>query len=63
VQTQEAEAEKDEREGGAVVQSTLTGQAEAQQVAVTGLVDLDVRRQHGVGGRQDSPEQDGSAQR
>jgi hypothetical protein len=63
VQTKQTETEKDEREGGAVVQPALAGQAEAQQVTVSGLVDLDVRRQHRVGRRQNAPDQDGSAQR
>ena len=52
VQTEQSESQEDERKCSAVVEPALTGQREAQVVAVMGTAQLHVRGQHRVRGRQ-----------
>jgi hypothetical protein len=63
VEAEQAEAEHDEGEGGAVVHPGLAGQPEADGVAVARPLDLDVGGEHRVGRGEDGAEQDGRPQR
>ncbi len=63
VVTEEPEPEHDEGEGGAVVESGLAGETEAEAVAILRIGDLDVRGEHGIGRGEDGAEEDGGAER
>ena len=63
MQAEQAEAEQDERERGAVVEPGLAGQREAQPVAIGRLGDLHVGGEHRIGRREDAAEQDRRAER
>ncbi len=55
-QTEQAQAEQHDGERSAVVEPGLAGEREAQSVAVAGLGDLHVGREHRVGRREDAAE-------
>ena len=63
VQAEQAQAEHHKRERGTIVQRAFAGQAEAQAVAVTGVLDLHVGGQYRVGGREDAAQQHRCTQR
>ena len=62
VQPEQSHPQHHKRKSAAVVHARLAGQGEAQLVAVTGMTDLDIGRQHRIGGRQDRAQQDARAQ-
>src|SRR5215203_4591447 len=63
VMSEQAEAEHDEREGGAVVETGFAGETEAKSVPVFGIGHLHVRGEHRIGGGEDRAEEDRGAER
>ena len=54
MQAQQTEAKQHEREGGAVVQCTLAGKAEAEAIGICSALRFDPRGKHGIGRCQDA---------
>ena len=63
MQPKQAQTQHHKRKRAAVIHAGFTRQGKAQLVAVVRVAGLHVRGQHGVGGRQDCPQQDACAHR